>query len=296
MSNSTDTILWTALITPMKENGDLHLEDLSALIRRQHKAGNGVLILGSTGEGLALSLEDKKIVVETASAVDTGGPLMVGVGGFNLQEKLEWIEYCRQFNIDAFLLVTPLYAKPGPHGQFQWFKTLLDAADKPCMLYNVPSRTGVKMAPLVLEQLGDHPNLMGVKEASGSIEEYQNYRKMVPDLPFYSGDDGLTPFFAMAGCNGLVSVASNVWPEQTHRYVEKCLKGHGPELLPLWKECSDVLFEAPNPIPVKVLLKENKVITTATLRPPLTTEEVEDIDALKKADDRIQRWYREEDS
>ena len=289
----TDTQLYTALVTPMKENGDLHLEDLASLIHRQDEAGNGVLVLGSTGEGLALSLEDKKQVVKTAASLNVDVPIMVGVGGYNLRNQIEWIEYCHQFDVDSFLLVTPLYAKPGAKGQVNWFKSLLDASEKPCMLYNVPSRTGSKMSPLVLKELADHPNFEAVKEASGSIEDYQNYRKTAEDIAFYSGDDGLVPFFAMAGCDGLVSVASNVWPKATHKYLNWSLEGRGPELLPLWQECTDALFAGPNPAPAKVLLYEKGEIEFSTLHPPLTEDDVEDVAMLKNADNMIQRWYKE---
>lgn len=287
-----DTVLWTALVTPMDAGGDVHRDDLASLIRRQDDAGNGVLILGSTGEGLALSLEDKQTVVKTACSLDREVPIMAGVGGFNLREQIEWIEYCKDFEVDAFLLVTPLYAKPGEKGQASWFRSLLDVADRPCMIYNVPSRTGVKLHPAALKAVREHPNLWAVKEASGSIAEYQHYRRTAPGLKFFSGDDGLTPFFAMAGCDGLVSVASNVWPEATHRYVERCLEGRGPELLPLWQECADALFSAPNPVPAKVLLKEKGWISTSVLRPPLTHEEVTDSAPLAEADRRIARWLR----
>jgi len=289
----TDTQLYTALVTPMKENGELHLDDLASLIHRQDEAGNGVLVLGSTGEGLALSLEDKKQVVKTAASLNVDVPIMVGVGGFNLRNQIEWIEYCHQYDVNSFLLVTPLYAKPGPKGQVQWFKSLLDTAEKPCMLYNVPSRTGTKMSPLVLKELAGHPNFKAVKEASGSIEDYQNYRKTAEDIAFYSGDDGLVPFFAMAGCDGLVSVASNVWPKATHQYLDWSLERRGPELLPLWQECTDALFAGPNPAPAKVLLHEKGEIEFSTLHPPLTEEDVEDVAMLKNADNMIQRWYEE---
>lgn len=287
------TRLWTALVTPMHENGEIHEEDLAALIHRQSDAGNGVLLLGSTGEGLALGLEDKQKVIKIASSLNIDVPIMAGVGGFNLKEQFEWIEFCQEYEIDSFLLVTPLYAKPGQKGQVAWFKALLDAADAPCMLYNVPSRTGSDLHPLVLDELGDHPNFFAVKEASGSIDDYQKYRKRSHGQSFYSGDDGLTPFFAMAGCDGLVSVAANVWPEATRRYVDWCLAGRGPELLPLWQECTDALFKAPNPVPAKVLLKEKGEISSAALRPPLTDEEIEDTGFLTSADKRIEAWYRD---
>lgn len=290
--NLKKTILWTALVTPMKKNGDIKSDELASLIHRQDEAGNGVLVLGSTGEGLALSLNDKKKVVETASSLNLDVPLMVGVGGFNLRKQLQWIKYCNQFEIDSFLLVTPLYAKPDVKGQIQWFKALLNAAGKPCMLYNVPSRTGVKMHPDVISALTNHKNMYALKEASGSIDDYQEFRKRAPELPIYSGDDGLTPFFAAAGCQGLVSVMANVWPKATHRYIKWCLKGRGPELLPLWQECSDTLFSASNPIPTKVLLTEKGWINSATLRLPLTADEIEDSGFLLRADKKINDWYQ----
>lgn len=286
--------LWTALVTPMKENGDIDLDDLASMIHKQDEAGNGILILGSTGEGLALGLEDKKRVVETASSLNIEVPVMVGVGGFNLREQLEWIEYCQEFEVDCFLLVTPLYAKPNVKGQIAWFRSLMDAAEKPCMIYNVPSRTGVKLHPDVLRELKDHPNLFALKEASGSITEFQEFRKAAPDLRVLSGDDGLTPFFAMAGCKGLVSVASNVWPKATHAYVKECLAGHGPQLLPLWQECTDELFAKSNPIPSKLLLKEKGWIKSSTLRPPLTDKEMTDTKRLLDADKRIQQWFEKQ--
>ncbi|NGP88176.1 4-hydroxy-tetrahydrodipicolinate synthase [Fodinibius halophilus] len=287
----TDTQLYTAIVTPMKENGDVDLDGLASLIHRQDEADNGVLVLGSTGEGLALGLEDKKQVVKTATSLNIEVPIMVGVGGFNLRNQIAWMEYCHDFEVDSFLLVTPLYAKPGPKGQVKWFKSLLDTAERPCMLYNVPSRTGTEMSLLVLKELAGHPNFKAVKEASGSIDDFQQYRKTAEDIAFYSGDDGLLPFFAMAGCNGLVSVAANVWPKETHQYVDWCLDGRGPELLPLWQECTDTLFKWSNPVPAKVLLQEKGWIENARLRSPLTTEEVDDISLLKNADNMIQQWY-----
>jgi len=287
----TDTRLWTAIVTPMKENGDLDLEDLASLIHKQDEAGNGVLILGSTGEGLALGLDDKKNVVDTAASLNIDVPVMVGVGGFNLREQIEWIEYCHEYDIEAYLLVTPLYAKPDLKGQIEWFKALMDAADRPCMLYNVPSRTGAWLHKEALKQLSGHSNLYAVKEAGGSIPAFQEYRKAAPDVPMYSGDDGMTPYFALNGCRGLVSVAANVWPKAVHRYLERCLQGRGDELVSVWKEPLDALFMASNPIPAKVLLREKGWIKTSTLRPPLTDAEVESADRLLSADKTINNWY-----
>lgn len=288
-----DIKIWTALVSPMKENGDLDLEDLASLIHKQNEAGNGVLVLGSTGEGLALGLEDKKKVVETASSLNIDVPLMVGVGGFNLREQIEWIEYCQEFDPDAFLLVTPLYSKPDLLGQIEWFKSLMDAADKPCMLYNVPSRTGSWLHKDAFSELAGHPNLYGLKEAGGSIDYFQQYRDAAPGVPLYSGEDALTPYLAMHGCQGLVSVAANVWPKATNKYLEMSLAGRGKELVKYWREPIKALFSASNPVPSKVLLKEKGWIKTSKLRPPLTDKDLQNLDRLLKADETINNWYKE---
>lgn len=288
------TKLWTALVTPMNADGTINHDDLASLIHRQDEAKNGVLLLGSTGEGLALALEEKQQVVRTAAGLNVDIPLMVGVGGFNLKQQLKWIQYCQEFDIDCFLLVTPLYAKPGARGQFEWFRTLLNASDKPCLIYNIPSRTGTKLHPEVLKELRDHKNLYGIKESSGSIEEYQQYRALAPELKFLSGDDILTPFFAVAGCDGLLSVASNVWPKATHAYCLGCLNGEGKALLKVWRSPIEALFSVSNPVPVKALLKEKGWIASDELRPPLTAEELEDKEELLQADSTIRTWYRKE--
>ncbi|MDR8392167.1 4-hydroxy-tetrahydrodipicolinate synthase [Aliifodinibius sp. S!AR15-10] len=292
-STLNDTNVWTALVTPMQENGDLDLEDLATLIHKQDEAGNGVLILGSTGEGLALGYEDKRQVVHTATSLNIDVPIMVGVGGFNLREQIEWIESCQEFGPDAFLLVTPLYAKPELQGQIEWFKALMDAANKPCMLYNVPSRTGSWLEKQALATLSDHPNMYAMKEAGGSIEHFQAYRMAAPSVPMYSGDDGWTPYFSLNGCRGLVSVMANVWPKATHRYVELCLEGNTRDLVPHWKEPIASLFSVSNPIPSKVLLKEKGWIKSSTLRPPLTDKDLKDTKRLLKADESITKWYEE---
>ena len=283
--------LWTALITPLNEDGSVSFSELEKLIRRQEAAGNGVLILGSTGEGLAFSDEEKIKIIELAAGLSLSVPIMAGVGGFNLQQQVDWIDHCNSLNVDAFLVVTPLYAKPGSVGQLHWFKTLLDASQKPCMLYNVPSRTAVKMDPSVLTTLNEHPNFWSVKEASGSIMEYLNYREAAREIAFFSGDDALTAFFNVAGCQGLVSVASNVWPKATNLYVEHCLSGKTDNLFPVWKNAVDALFAVSSPVPAKLLLREKGVIKSATLRPPLNEDELKDLSLLLKADEDIKNWY-----
>lgn len=288
----TDIQLWTALITPMKADGSIHYDNLEDVIVRQEEAGNGILVLGSTGEGLALSDDEKKEVVDFVSDRSNSVPIMVGVGGFNLKTQTDWISYCNEKNIESFLMVNPLYSKPGLKGQIHWFRSLMDASEKPCMIYNIPSRTGVKLYPEVLQELKHHENLWAVKEASGSIAEFQEFRKAVPSIPLFSGDDGLMPFFAAAGGSGLVSVASNIWPKETKLYVQKCLKGDTASLFPIWTDAVKALFSASNPIPLKVLMQEKGLIETSVLRSPLTDEEISSTEHLRTSDEAIMNWYQ----
>ena len=283
--------LWTAMVTPFDEKGDIDFISFKNLIAKQEEAGNAILILGSTGEALALDIKEKKQVVEFVSNLQLSIPVMVGVGGFRLQEQLEWIEFCnQQKNINCFLLVTPLYAKPAVKGQTKWFQALLDKAQHPCMLYNVPSRTGVSLNPEVLTILQKHPNLWALKEASGTLDDFRNYQLAAPKVSLYSGNDDLMPNYAVMGSKGLVSVVANVWPKATHLYVEKCLAGLGDELLPLWKYASDALFQVSNPIPAKILLHKKQWIISPILKPPLTHEDIQDIKQLLNMDQAIENW------
>jgi len=286
-----DKTLWTALITPMTEDGSVDFKSLEYLIRVQEKVGNGILLIGSTGEGLALSDQEKRDVVEFASSLEPEVPLMAGVGGMNADIQESWIQYCNMLNIDAFLLVTPLYSKPGPVGQAAWFKRLLGASDKPCMIYNIPSRTGIDLTPQVVQSIRSHPNFWSVKEASGSLAFYQLLRRTAPEIPIFSGDDGLLAFFKPAGCAGLVSVAANVWPNETALYVQKCLAGDTESLFPLWNRAVEALFSASNPIPAKLLLHQKGKITSPELRLPLLKEELDDLTELTAIDKQIENWY-----
>lgn len=278
--------LWTALVTPFDEKGKLHLANLKHLLQRQEKAENGIVLLGSTGEGLALAPEEQRTVVEFACSLSLKVPLLVGVGGFQLPHVLKWLHFCReQKNIQGYLMPTPLYAKPGPKGQYHWFKTLLDEAHKPCMIYNIPSRAGQSLSMEAALSLAEHPNFWSLKEASGSVDTFRNYHQNLPGITMYSGDDSMTYDFVPAGCQGLVSVASNIWPHKMHSFVTRCLRQDIPtQKKTLINQACESLFLASNPIPAKVLLHHKKEIDTPTARPPLTHEEMTSLAPLLKAD------------
>lgn len=290
MSRLDNVKVWTAIVSPLDGKGALDLEAFRGLLRRQEAAGNGVIVLGSTGEGLAMAMEQKRQLIQAATSMKLGVPVMAGVGGFQLPDCQEWIRWCESQGVEGFLLVTPIYAKPGPVGQAKWFTALLETATRPCMVYNVPSRAGVKLHPQALREISGHRNLWAVKESSGSTGEFLQLKAAAPSLRFLCGDDGLMPYFASAGAEGLVSVAANVWPEATRAYAELSVNGKHEGLMPLWHDSSEALFSASNPVPVKALLAAKGWIASAELLPPLAAADMKNLETLLEADKKIGAW------
>lgn len=286
-----NNILWTAVVTPLHPDGRLHLANFEHLLRMQERAGNGIVILGSTGEGLNLSEEERRKIVTFTSSLELDVPVMCGVGGHDLPSTLAWLRFLGTQRVDAYLMVTPIYAKPGPNGQFAWFSTLLNTATRPCMLYNVPSRTGTSLSFEAVSRLASHPHFWAIKEASGSAEQFARYVDAGQDIDVYSGDDPLMSEFAPLGATGLVSVASNIWPEATRVYVEMALEGSlSPEDIALWKEASRLLFVTSNPIPVKTILMMEKHIQTNQVKLPLDASDMHSANALLQISRRIGVW------
>jgi 4-hydroxy-tetrahydrodipicolinate synthase len=287
--NLTNYSLWTAVVTPLNSQGTVDYPALTKLLKEQALAENGILILGSTGEALNLSLENKKQIIHHTMELKLSVPVMAGVGGHQLEETLDWIHFLEQYPLSAYLMVTPLYAKPGAQGQYEWFKTLMDAGTKPVMLYNVPGRTACPLNLECVSRLANHPKFWSIKEASGSVEKFKEYLKAAGGKPVYCGDDALMPEFAMAGSLGLVSVAANAWPKATHQYVKMCLNKTFDDK-ELWTRASNSLFVASNPVPVKRLLFETGKISSPTMVAPLHHEDMKDITPIMEAHQAIKNW------
>ncbi len=289
--NLNDYSLWTALVTPFDQHGDVDYNTLTKLVSDQEAAHNGILLLGSTGEGLALTLKEQQAIVEHVCQLKPAVPLMVAVGGSNLKQQIEWVNYCNTLPIHSFLLGSPLYAKPGAIGQAHWFESLLNASAHPCMLYNVPGRSAVSIPVATIQNLQNNKNLWALKEASGSIAQFEAYRQAAPNLAIFSGDDALMPYFAQAGAKGLVSVAANAWPAQTHEFVKRSLSGQHPNLFAQWSSAINSLFAVANPIPVKVLMHLQGRLSSPQLRPPLTHLELTQTDCITTANNTILSWH-----
>lgn len=276
--------VWTALITPFTKSGLIDIDQLLMLIERQAQVRNGVLLLGSTGESLALSFSERVQVIEQVMASKPTAQVMVGVGGFHLAQTSQWINILNTYELAALLLVTPIYAKPGVMGQVAWFEALLDQAKHPCMLYHIPSRAGSPLYRAAVDQLVNHPNFTSVKVSGDG--DFSGLRS----IQLYSGDDGHFP--QQVDAAGLVSVASNVWPQGISDYVNKVLNGtwsdfDQQQLQPIFES----LTQASNPIPVKALLHDLQITKTDILRPPLSIKDLPNRQALYHSHKQFMKWH-----
>lgn len=284
--------LWTAIVTPFTE--DMQQIDYASfllLLKEQESAGNGVILLGSTGEGLSLSNQERKDFVRFACEQNLSIPLMVGVPSYNLETALDWIEFANSQKISGYLLTTPIYTKPGVEGQIAWFKQLLDKSKHQCMLYNIPSRAGVKLHSEVVKNLASHPNFYAIKDSGGQIETIVEYKLSAPDIMVYCGDDNMLPAYAAEAASGLISVASNIWPLAVKKYVDQALERKIFHDKIWWKVCK-ALFAASNPIPVKVLLAKLGKIKSASLRLPLSSADLKSAEELLEVNELVENWQK----
>jgi 4-hydroxy-tetrahydrodipicolinate synthase len=281
--------LWTAVVTPFHSDLKIDYVSFEKLLLEQEEAKNGVVILGSTGENLSFSDEEKIEIVNFVCDLELSIPIMVGIPGFYGPGAVKWVKHLNQMPVHAYLMVTPIYAKPNEVGQYEWFKELLDTSTRPCMLYNVPSRAGTKLNLNAMKKLLGHKNFWSIKEASGSVEEFSQYHKNLPGIEMYCGDDGLMPEFAKAGAVGLVSVASNSWAKETHMYTRLCLSQKLKEDK-MWKEAADSLFLCSNPVPVKGLLHAIGAIETPKCRPALNSNDLTELPTILNHHKNITEW------
>ncbi len=249
----------TALITPF-ENGKVDYESFGGIIDAQIEAGiDALVVCGTTGE--ASTLTDEEQIDTIAYAVKRVGGRVPVIAGAGSNDTPHAISLCRgscEVGADALLLVTPYYNKTSQRGLIHHYTEIADHVSKPLILYNVPSRTGLNIAPETYAALADHPNIAGIKEAGGNISAVADTAALVGDrLAIYSGnDDQITPMMAL-GAVGVVSVLSNILPRETKEICSLFFEGRTKEsaalqlrFLPLIR----ALFSDVNPIPVKAAM------------------------------------------
>lgn len=249
----------TALITPLDEKG-VDFVQFGRLIDWQIERGiDALVICGTTGEGSTLSDEEHRAVLDFAVRRAAGRvPMIAGTGSNDVAYAVDLTRYACGVGYDGMLLVTPYYNKATQKGLIKSFTTVADASTKPCILYNVPSRTGVNIEPSTYAALADHPMISGIKEAGGNISKIAETASLVEGrLDIYSGnDDQIVPIMSLGG-KGVISVLSNLLPAETSALCHMYLDGDtaGARRLQLkYMPLISALFCEVNPIPVKAAM------------------------------------------
>lgn len=263
-----------AMITPFHEDGSVNFDALTFLLERQISEGtDAILALGTTGEYSTMSHEEDAAVVEhTIRVVDGRVPVIVGSGSNSTATQKEMSMRYQDMGADALLLIAPYYNKANPEGMCQHFIAAADAVNIPCLLYNVPSRTGCSIPVPVVEELSKHPQIAGIKEASGDMSYVMKIARCIgSDFSLYSGNDDITIPILSVGGSGVISVYANICPRICHEIVSDYLTGHHQEALEKHLKSLQLmndLFLEVNPIPVKSAMNMMG-LPAGTLRLPL---------------------------
>ena len=283
MQNINLTGCGTALITPFK-NGEVDYDAFATLVDRQIEAGIDYLVpLGTTGETPCLEDDERIKVLQIAKAHSQGRPVVVGGGTNSLQHTIRSMQMLEPYGVDAFLIVVPYYNKPTQEGQYQYFKAVAEATEKPIVLYNVPGRTGVNMSAETTLRLAEIENIVAIKEASGDREQIEKILANAPEgFQVLSGNDDDTLWMMQQGGAGIVSVASNVAPKHLAEFTTAIRNGEmekaealNAELTPLFKNC----FVESNPIPAKAAMHAMGLIENE-LRLPLVPSQQSTYDLM----------------
>ena len=249
----------TAIVTPYTETG-VDYEKYAELLDMQYAGGTAaILVCGTTGENPTHTAEEHNRLTElTVEKCKGKMKVIVGVGSYNTEHALEQARHAEAAGADGILMVTPYYNKTTQAGLVQHFTYVADRVGIPMILYNVPSRTGIGIKPATYKTLSKHPNINGVKEASGNIAEYALTRSICgDDLVFWSGNDSDTVPMMALGAKGVISVASNCIPADVAKLCELCLKGDFDAAAKEYFRLADFfdkLFIETNPIPVKTAM------------------------------------------
>ena len=275
----------TALITPFID-GELDEKGLVDLIEFQIENGiHGIVPCGTTGESATLGFDEHKRVIDlTVKTVNGRVPVIAGTGANSTLEAIELTESAKDSGTDAVLSVAPYYNKPNQEGLYLHFKAIAEAVDIPMVLYNVPGRTVIHILPETVARLAKIDNIIGIKEACGSLEQISDVIRFCPDdFILLSGDDFTSMPTALIGGNGVISVISNVDPAGMSRMMEAALSGNLSEankehyrLFTMMK----LMFKSPSPGPAKKALEMLGRIQDGTPRLPMTPADGQTTQAL----------------
>jgi len=283
----------TALVTPFK-NGKLDEIGYEKLIKRQINNGIDVVVpVGTTGESATLSHEEHRRCIEIAldATKNSNVKVLAGAGSNATHEAVSLAKFAESHGAHGILSVTPYYNKPMQEGLYQHYKALAASVDIPVLLYNVPGRTACDLKPETIYRLfKDCKNIFGVKEATGSIERCVDLLAHEPDLAVISGDDAINYPILSNGGSGVISVTSNIMPDQIAELTHLALKGdfHGAKAInDKLYEINKILFCESNPIPIKAAMYIAGLIDSLEYRLPLTKPSNEN---MKKIEETIKKY------
>ena len=253
---------YVALVTPFNADGSIDFGKLKELTQWHLEQGtDGIVALGTTGESSTMSHEEDDAVVRCVLETVGGRiPVIAGAGSNSTQTQLEKSRKYHELGADGLLLISPYYNKTNDEGMYRHFVTVADAVDMPIILYNVPGRTGCSISPSVVARLAKHPNVAGIKEASGSISYTAKIARLLSDdfCMFSGNDDMIVPMMSLGAC-GVISVWANICPRQSHELVAAFAAGDVARARAIqlkYLNLINALFCEVNPIPVKEAMNQ----------------------------------------
>lgn len=276
-----------AIVTPFI-NGQVDEAGLRQLIEFQIAGGTaGIIPCGTTGESATLShTEHERVVAIAVEQVNKRVPVIAGTGSNNTEEAIRLTRHAKQVGADGALMISPYYNKPTQEGLYQHYKKVATSVDIPIVLYNIPGRTAVNMEVATIARLAEIPNIVGVKEASGSMKQITDIiARCGSDFDVVSGEDFLTYPLMCVGGKGVISVTSNILPADMAKLCNLCLQGNFAEAQKLYYRLLPVchaLFYETNPAPVKAALAMMGKIASEEVRLPLAGMSQANRDKLRR--------------
>lgn len=265
-----------AIVTPMVEDGGLDIPALNQLIEFHIQQGtDGIVIVGTTGESPTVDFDEHCLLIKTAvSQVNGRIPVIAGTGANSTKEAIFLTQKAKELGADACLLVAPYYNKPTQEGLYQHFSAVANAVNIPQILYNVPGRTGCDINNDTVLRLAQHPNIVGIKDATGGIERGTDLLLRAPkEFAIYSGDDATALSLMLLGGHGVISVTANVAPKLMHEMCVQGMAGNAVAARDINAQLFGLhqkLFVEANPIPVKWVLGEMGLIKSGIRLPMLS--------------------------
>lgn len=276
-----------ALVTPMTDDGSVDYAALKRLVEFHVENGTqGIISVGTTGESSTLSFEEHiKVVEKTIEYADSNVPIIAGTGANATEEAIYLNKLLEKSGAAAYLSVVPYYNKPEQKGLVAHFEAIADATSVPIILYNVPSRTVTNLLPDTVAILAEHPNIIGLKDATGDLNVLAELKsKVSDDFLLFSGDDSSSLEFLLKGGHGVMSVTANIVPKLMSQMCEAVKKGQPEEASKInaqIEQLHTLLFLESNPVMPKYCLSEMGLIGSENVRLPLVSAELVSKEKIK---------------